>query len=184
MTYQEPWAISHPNLIFSHAGEHWFYGLSSTRALSYDELKRARPPDKPKLISTVCSSKRQRHTLHAVPTDTLLSSLAFIRQRNKGAFSGGSRRAEGMSTEVQCALTKGHGLFLKRSGVLTTKDPARARARNPTGFEQEATERTEGCIALLSPLPPVQTMCQKNTVLTGSSTKSTKFNKFDCFGHS
>ncbi len=65
ITYQEPWAISHPNLIFSHAGEHWFYGLSRTRALSYDELKRALPPDKPKLISTVCSSKRQRHTLHA-----------------------------------------------------------------------------------------------------------------------
>ena len=64
VTYQEPWAISHPNLVFSHAGEHWFYGLSPTRVVSYDEIKARRPPPKPKLISTVCSSKRQRHTLH------------------------------------------------------------------------------------------------------------------------
>lgn len=64
VTYQEPWAIAHPNLIFSHAGEHWFYGLSRHGVRTYDEMKAAQPPPKPRLISTVCSSKRQRHTLH------------------------------------------------------------------------------------------------------------------------
>ncbi len=64
VTYQEPWAISHPNLIFSHAGEYWFYGLSETHAVSYDELTRRGPSPKERLISTVCSSKRQRHTMH------------------------------------------------------------------------------------------------------------------------
>jgi len=64
VTYQEPWAITHPNLIFSHAGEYWFYGLSEKHAVSYDELKRRQPPAKERLISTVCSSKKQRHTLH------------------------------------------------------------------------------------------------------------------------
>lgn len=64
VTYQEPWAISHPNPIFSHAGEYWFYGLSPTRMLSYDELRNAAPPAKTKTISTVCSNKRQRHTMH------------------------------------------------------------------------------------------------------------------------
>jgi len=64
VAYQEPWALSHPNLILSHAGEYWFYGLSETRALTYDEMRHAAPPPKPRLISTVCSSKQQRHTLH------------------------------------------------------------------------------------------------------------------------
>jgi len=48
------------------------------------------------------------------------------------------------------------GLFLKMSGILTTKAPGWARARNPIGFEQEATERTEGCLARFSLRPPVQ----------------------------
>ncbi|MEI6211776.1 MAG: THUMP domain-containing protein [bacterium] len=43
--------------------------------------------------------------------------------------------------------------FMGLNGFRDTEDPARARARNPTGFEQEATERTEGCLALLPPLP-------------------------------
>ena len=64
VTYQEPWAISHPNLIFSHAGEHWFYGLYGKKLISYDEMKRRSPPAKERLLSTVCSSKRQRHTMH------------------------------------------------------------------------------------------------------------------------
>ena len=64
VTYQEPWAISHPNLIFSHAGEHWFYGLSAHGVVDYDELKRRQSPAKKSLISTVCSSKKQRHTMH------------------------------------------------------------------------------------------------------------------------
>jgi len=65
VTYQEPWAISHSNLIFSHTGERWFYGFSKTQTRTYDEMKAARPPAKERIISTVCSSKRQRHTLHA-----------------------------------------------------------------------------------------------------------------------
>lgn len=64
VTYQEPWALEHANRIYSHAGEHWFYGLSATVAVTYDELKARQPQPKTRLISTVCSNKQQRHTLH------------------------------------------------------------------------------------------------------------------------
>ncbi|GAB4564169.1 MAG: hypothetical protein Tsb0017_23810 [Geothermobacteraceae bacterium] len=59
ITNQEEWALPHPNAIRSQTGNIWFYGKS------YDEIVGNPLPQKSELISTVCSSKRQAHTMHA-----------------------------------------------------------------------------------------------------------------------
>lgn len=59
LTSQEEWALPHPHAIRSQTGNVWFYGKS------YDEVIKDTPALKTGLISTVCSSKRQAHTLHA-----------------------------------------------------------------------------------------------------------------------
>lgn len=64
LTSQEPSFIHHPSACFSQAGLHWFYGIGKSHYKTYDEMKAALPPEKMKSISTVCSSKRQKHTLH------------------------------------------------------------------------------------------------------------------------
>lgn len=60
LTSQEPRAVPHPNAIFSQCGLLWFYGKSHEEAAAHF------PEDKPLSISTVCSSKQQRHTLHSL----------------------------------------------------------------------------------------------------------------------
>jgi len=64
LSSQEPYLIDHPNVIFSQPALHWFYGNSKTKRITYDQMKAAQPPEKPRLISTVCSSKQQKKTLH------------------------------------------------------------------------------------------------------------------------
>lgn len=64
LTSQEPWALPHRDRIYCQPALHWIYGLGGGRIVPYDALASAKPPDKPRLIATVCSSKRQRHTLH------------------------------------------------------------------------------------------------------------------------
>lgn len=64
LTSQEKEFINHPNVIFSQTGLHWFYGIGRNSHMTYDQMKAAAPPVKNRLISTVCSSKRQKHTLH------------------------------------------------------------------------------------------------------------------------
>lgn len=64
LSSQESEFIDHPNAIFSQAGLHWFYGIGKNHMFTYDQMKAAQPPKKDRLISTVCSSKRQKHTLH------------------------------------------------------------------------------------------------------------------------
>ena len=59
LTSQEAKALPHPHAIRSQTGMPWFYGKP------YDEIKRTPPILKTKLFSTVCSSKRQGHTVHA-----------------------------------------------------------------------------------------------------------------------
>lgn len=56
ITSQEPWAISHPNAVFTQPGLVWFYGFpnSGDRLRTYNEMRAADPPVKNKLISTVC----------------------------------------------------------------------------------------------------------------------------------
>jgi len=65
LTSQEPWAIQHPGVIRRQAGLLWFYGGSDDRG-TYDSLLNMPPPVKTQTISTVCSSKAMKRTLHAM----------------------------------------------------------------------------------------------------------------------
>lgn len=76
LTSQEPWAIPHPNAIFSQPGLMWFYGLpfsndplntycSEDRFKTYDIMQKTTPPQKTKLLSTVCSQREGKITLHS-----------------------------------------------------------------------------------------------------------------------
>lgn len=60
LTSQEPFAIPHPGAIFSQCALIWFYEKS------HDECSAAFPSPKTATISTVCSTKRQKHTLHSL----------------------------------------------------------------------------------------------------------------------
>jgi len=64
LTSQEEWALPHPGRIYSAPCLQWFYGLRPGPCLPYDRIAASPPLDKRRTISTVCSSKRQRHTLH------------------------------------------------------------------------------------------------------------------------
>jgi len=64
LTGQEPWAIQHPGVIRRQPGLLWFYGGSDERG-TYDHLINSPQPEKTKTISTVCSTKAMRHTMHA-----------------------------------------------------------------------------------------------------------------------
>lgn len=64
LTSQEPWALPHPNRIYSQPGLRWFYGVGDHHIRSLDEMLNAAPPDKTRLISAASSNKQQRHTLH------------------------------------------------------------------------------------------------------------------------
>jgi hypothetical protein len=65
LTSQEPSALKHPNAIRRQAGLLWYYGGSDERG-TYDSLLATPPPQKSKLLSTVCSTKAMRHTLHSL----------------------------------------------------------------------------------------------------------------------
>lgn len=60
LTSQEEKDLPHPNAIRSQTGNVWFYGKNYDEAAAMTE-----PCEKTRLFSTVCSSKRQGHTLHA-----------------------------------------------------------------------------------------------------------------------
>jgi hypothetical protein len=64
LTSQEPWVIRQPNAVHSQAGLKWFYGFGKHSIRDHDELSAMEPLAKTKQVSTVCSSKQQRHTLH------------------------------------------------------------------------------------------------------------------------
>lgn len=65
LTTQEPWAIKHQNAIHSQCGYRWFYGIGSRSMKSFDQIKNNPPTDKTRVISTVCSQKKQKNTVHA-----------------------------------------------------------------------------------------------------------------------
>lgn len=66
LTGQEDWAITHPGKIHSQPALRWFYGDSIQREnmLDYDFMIAHPPKQKARCISTVCSTKAQRHTMH------------------------------------------------------------------------------------------------------------------------
>ncbi|OZA47199.1 MAG: glycosyltransferase [Hydrogenophilales bacterium 17-61-76] len=77
----EPWATGkHPGLIFQQPALIWFYATSSPRG-DYDSLLAHVPMAKTADLSTVCSSKRQGHTLHRARydfTQALKAKLPFM----------------------------------------------------------------------------------------------------------
>ncbi|MBM9521157.1 hypothetical protein JWG39_15150 [Desulforhopalus vacuolatus] len=71
LTFQEPWAVRHPNVIFHHPGLTWYYGMPVEGAnfRSWDEIYEMEVPEKTKLISTVCSDRSSGGTtIHAART--------------------------------------------------------------------------------------------------------------------
>ena len=60
ITSQEEWALPHSNAKRIQTGNVWFYEKS------YDEIVQLPLPAKTALLSTVCSSKQQAHTMHAL----------------------------------------------------------------------------------------------------------------------
>ena len=69
ITSQEPEVVRHPGAIFKQSGYRWFYGAACKPMLDYDAIAANPPLSKSALISTLCSSKRQKHTLHATRYD-------------------------------------------------------------------------------------------------------------------
>ncbi len=67
ITFQESWALPHPNARRRAPGLMWYYGYSfdAGTALSYDQL-RAEKPRKTHLISMMCSSRTGKVTLHTL----------------------------------------------------------------------------------------------------------------------
>jgi len=63
ITNQNEKALPHPNAIRSQTGNVWYYGKD------YDEIKNVTEPIKTKKISTVCSNKKQGHTIHRLRYD-------------------------------------------------------------------------------------------------------------------
>jgi len=63
LTSQDPRSLPHPGRIFSQPALQWFYGLGEKGYRGYDEMA-TEPWMKSKNLSTVCSTKRQKHTLH------------------------------------------------------------------------------------------------------------------------
>ena len=64
LSSQEAWALRyHSGQLFEQPALTWFYSTRSPRG-DYDNLVAHPPLEKTRLISTVCSSKQQKHTLH------------------------------------------------------------------------------------------------------------------------
>lgn len=62
LTSQPAWALPHSHRIYSQPALLWFYGAAN--GLRYNAMRAAYPDAKTKMVSTVCSSKKQWHTLH------------------------------------------------------------------------------------------------------------------------
>ena len=64
LTSQEPWALPHPDRIYSQPALHWFYGVGSREMRPFDRIAAGPALDKHGELSMVFSPKRMRHTLH------------------------------------------------------------------------------------------------------------------------
>ena len=71
LTFQEPWAMKHPHVIFHHPGLIWHYGLpfGEGEFITWDQMMATAPPVKTKLLSTVCSKRTGNVTLHSTRVD-------------------------------------------------------------------------------------------------------------------
>ncbi len=64
LTSQPAWALRHSGRIYSQPSLQWFYGISHSSVIPFDKLSQNNRIAKSRTISTVCSNKKQRHTLH------------------------------------------------------------------------------------------------------------------------
>lgn len=64
LTGHEKWSIDHPGVIRSQPALRWFYGCGDEKVKTLDQMLAEQPIPKTQLISTVCSTKQQKHTLH------------------------------------------------------------------------------------------------------------------------
>lgn len=64
LTSQEAWALKHPQRIYSQPALHWFYGVGKHHEITYDTMLNTQALQKTRTLSTVCSNKKQKHTLH------------------------------------------------------------------------------------------------------------------------
>ena len=66
LSSQEPWALPHPRVIFGQPGMIWYYGFpfGEGKIRTYDDFVSMLPPEKTKNVSTVCSIRQGRVTLH------------------------------------------------------------------------------------------------------------------------
>lgn len=71
LTFQEPWAMRHPRVIYHHPGLMWHYGLpfGDGDFITWDQLAATEPLPKSKALSTVCSQRTGRVTLHSARVD-------------------------------------------------------------------------------------------------------------------
>lgn len=71
LTFQEPWAMKHPQVMHTHPGLMWFYGLpfGEGKYITWDQMAEASPPQKTNTISTVCSERKGKVTLHSARFD-------------------------------------------------------------------------------------------------------------------
>ena len=65
LTSQEPWAITNEQAIYSQPALRWFYGESKNDFRTWDEMTQSPPEHKTGNLSAVCSSKKQKNTVHA-----------------------------------------------------------------------------------------------------------------------
>ncbi|WP_235890632.1 glycosyltransferase family 10 domain-containing protein [Martelella alba] len=68
LTSQEPFALRHPGRIWHQVGLFWFYGTGGGPNRTADMIANSFPA-KSRQLSTVCSTKRQGHTLHRLRYD-------------------------------------------------------------------------------------------------------------------
>jgi len=64
LTGHEKWSIDHPGVIRSQPALRWFYGCGDSKTKTLDQMLAEKPIPKSHQISTVCSTKQQKHTLH------------------------------------------------------------------------------------------------------------------------
>lgn len=71
LTFQEPWAMKHPHVIYHHPGLIWYYGLpfGEGEFVTWDQMAAASPPEKTRMMSTVCSERSSKVTLHFARVD-------------------------------------------------------------------------------------------------------------------
>ncbi len=78
LSFQEPWVMNHDRVIYHHPGLTWHYGLkfNGGKHIDWDTIAATPPMLKNRSISTMCSARKGKLTLHN-------QRVAFTRQLKK-----------------------------------------------------------------------------------------------------